>query len=120
MKKYRRLIQFGTFYRIKSPFVHNEASWMVVSEDKKQAIVGFYRTLSRVNYHFSRIRLQGLDPDLSYSVNGKGSHYGDELMYNGLVVSDGTSGKTGEDIVPPSDFFSQLFLLTAEEKETNS
>ena len=120
MKKYRRLIQFGTFYRIKSPFVHNEAAWMVVSEDKKQALVGFYRTLSRVNYHFSRIRLQGLDPDFSYSVNGKGSHYGDELMYNGLVVSDGTSGKTGEDIVPPSDFFSQLFLLTAEEKDAEN
>ena len=117
MKKYRRLIQFGTFYRLQSPFEHNESAWMVVSEDKKQAIAGFYRTLSRANTHFSKIRFQGLDPDFAYRVNGKDLFYGDELMNSGMVTSDGTSGKTGEDVLPPSDFFSRLFLLTAEEND---
>ena len=117
MKKYRRLIQFGTFYRLQSPFEHNESAWMVVSEDKKQAIAGFYRTLSRANSHFSKIRFQGLDPDFAYRVNGKDLFYGDELMNSGMVTSDGTSGKTGEDVLPPSDFFSRLFLLTAEEND---
>ena len=117
MKKYRRLIQFGTFYRLQSPFEHNESAWMVVSEDKKQAIAGFYRTLSRANSHFSKIRFQGLDPDFAYRVNGKDLFYGDELMNSGMVTSDGTSGKTGEYVLPPSDFFSRLFLLTAEEND---
>ena len=118
MKKYRRLIQFGTFYRLQSPFEHNESAWMVVSEDKKQAIAGFYRTLSRANSHFSKIRFQGLDPDFAYRVNGKDLFYGDELMNSGLVTSDGTSGKTGDNVLPPSDFFSRLFLLTAEENKS--
>ncbi len=117
MKKYRRLIQFGTFYRLQSPFEHNESAWMVVSEDRKQAIAGFYRTLSRANCHFSKLRLQGLDPDLLYRVNGEELFYGDELMNSGMVTSDGTSGKTGDNVLPPSDFFSRLFLLTAEENE---
>ena len=28
MKEHRRLIQFGTFYRLQSPFEGNIASWM--------------------------------------------------------------------------------------------
>ena len=118
MKKYRSLIQFGTFYRLQSPFEHNESAWMVVSEDRKQAVAGFYRTLSRANCHFSKLRLQGLDPDLLYRVNGEELFYGDELMNSGLVTSDGTSGKTGDNVLPPSDFFSRLFLLTAEENKS--
>ena len=113
MKEHRRLIQFGTFYRLRSPFKHNESAWMVVSEDRQEALVGFYRTLSRANWHFSRIALSGLDPDTMYSVNGEKGFFGDELMYTGMVVSDGTSGKTGENIAPPSDFYSQLYHLKA-------
>ncbi len=117
MKKHRRLIQLGTFYRLQSPFEHNESAWMVVNEDRTEALVGFYRTLSQANIHFSRIRLQGLDPEKTYQINEEGCCYGDELMHAGLVVSDGTSGKTGEGILPPSDFFSRLFLLRAAEKD---
>ncbi|MFR3343271.1 MAG: hypothetical protein ACLTS6_03835 [Anaerobutyricum sp.] len=40
MKEYRELLQFGTFYRLKSPFNGNETVWMVVSEDKKQSTCG--------------------------------------------------------------------------------
>ena len=43
MKKYRHILQYGMFYRLKSPFEGNEVVWMVVSEDKKTAIVGWYR-----------------------------------------------------------------------------
>ncbi len=43
MKEHRSLIQYGTFYRLQSPFAGNEMAWMVVSEDKKEAIVGWYR-----------------------------------------------------------------------------
>ena len=29
MKEYREVLQFGTFYRLKSPFEGNETVWMV-------------------------------------------------------------------------------------------
>lgn len=49
MKSYRELFQFGTFYRLSSPFEKNVTAWMTVSRDKKSAIVGWYRTLSETN-----------------------------------------------------------------------
>lgn len=36
-KKLRHLIQFGDFYRLKSPFNSNQATWNFVSKDKKSA-----------------------------------------------------------------------------------
>ena len=111
MKDHRELIQFGTFYRLQSPFDHNEAGWMVVSEDKKQAIVGYFRILSRVNAPLTRLMLQGLDPDAAYMIEGEGVFYGDELMHAGLVTSDASTGKQGLNIQPAGDFSSRLFLL---------
>ena len=59
MKQYREVIQFGTFYRLQSPFEHNIAAWMVVSEDKKTAIVGYYKILNDVNCEFRTLKLKG-------------------------------------------------------------
>ena len=39
-KQYRRLLQFGAFWRLQSPFAHNEAAWMTVSPDRETALVG--------------------------------------------------------------------------------
>ena len=115
MKDHRELIQFGTFYRLQSPFEHNEAGWMVVSEDKKEAIVGYYRQLARVNAPFTRLALQGLDPDTAYTVEGEGTFYGDELMNAGLITSDESTGKFGFHGHYDGDFASSLYLLKAED-----
>ena len=48
------------FYRLKSPFNGNETVWMVVSEDKSKALVGYYRVLNGVNLPYSCVKLQGL------------------------------------------------------------
>ena len=94
MKQYRELFQFGTFYRLRDPFQHNVTAWMVVSEDKKEAIVGWYRVLNVVNEAFHRLALKGLDPDLCYSNSADGrSYYGDELMNAGLITSDASAGE---------------------------
>src|SRR5690606_12011534 len=47
-KENRSLLQTGTFYRIHSPFEdpYNITSWMVVSKDQKEAIVGYYQVLA--------------------------------------------------------------------------
>lgn len=115
MKEYRELLQFGKFYRLSSPFESNETAWMVVSEDKNTAIVGYYRTLQRVNQPFRRVKLLGLDPDKKYNVPIKNyKAYGDELMNVGLITSDQSCGEyTGEE-KPHGDYLSRLYVLKAE------
>ena len=66
---------------------------MVVSEDKKEAIVGWYRVLNGVNMPYTRTKLMGLSPDTEYRVEGMDTtHFGDELMNYGLITSDHASG----------------------------
>ena len=66
MKEKRDLIQKGTFYRLKSPFEGNETAWMIVSEDQKKALVGYYRVMQPVNVGFKRLKLKGLKEDTCY------------------------------------------------------
>lgn len=118
MKQYRSLLQFGKFYRLKSPFMENEMAWMVVSEDKRTAIVGWYRVLNVVNGRFTRVRLCGLEPDFGYQINAEGvCHYGDELMNLGLCTTDATAGEVQRDQTPCTDFESRLYVLRAVEQE---
>ena len=60
---------------------------MVVSEDKKKAIVGFYCLRSNVNALPGFLKLAGLDPDKEYRMEGK-TYYGDELMNMGITLSE--------------------------------
>lgn len=107
MKQYRHLLQFGTFYRLRSPFENNITSWMVVNEDRSAAIVGVYKVLQHVSEPYTRIRLQGLDPDTRYHVSVLEKEiYGDELMHAGIALSS-------YDHLPYGDFQSQLFVLTS-------
>lgn len=114
MKQYRQVLQFGTFYRLQSPFEHNIAAWMVVSDDRKTAIVGYYKILNDVNCEFRRLRLKGLDPDRKYRIEEKENwFYGDELMEAGLVTTDASAGQAtfGEFC---TDFWSKIYVLKAE------
>lgn len=114
MKQYRGLIQFGDFYRLKSPFENNESAWMVVSGDKQDAIVGWYKMLNGTNLPFSRLRLCGLDEKQSYTVSGKpGIYSGMELMNAGLVTSDTSSGQAEENEEMSCDFDSRLYVIKA-------
>ena len=116
MKEYREILQFGTFYRLKSPFEGNETVWMVVSEDQRTAIVGWYRVLNGVNMPYSRVRLQGLNPDLLYeNIQNCTENYGDELMNLGLITTDVTAGEVPGDAKPCTDFESRIYLLKAKE-----
>ena len=124
MKQYRHLLQFGTFYRLSSPFEENVTAWMVVSDDKKEAIVGWYRVLSGANLPFGRLHLKGLEEGTEYKVTkrrirekGQGTYYGDELMYAGLVTTDGASGETSLEEEKTYDFDSSLFILKAEDEK---
>lgn len=115
MKQYREVLQFGTFYRLISPFENsNFASWMVVSEDQKTALVGYYKILNEVNGPYHRVKLCGLNPEFSYCVDGESVHYGDELMHIGLLTTDGAAGELTPDKRKSTDFDSRIFVLHAE------
>ena len=113
MKQYRRLIQFGTFYRLQSPFEKNVAGWMVVSGDRREAIVGRYKILNGTNQPFERMYLKGLNPDTKYRINETETRYGDELMNCGLVTTDASAGETAPGEKMSCDFDSKLYMIQA-------
>ena len=88
MKEHRELLQYGDFYRLANPYEGRYGAWMSVSADKTSAIVGFYKLLNTVNTGFYQLKLQGLNPEWDYEINGKTVMGGDELMKFGLLPKD--------------------------------
>lgn len=122
-KRYREIIHTGDFHRLVSPDGNEQAAWMVVSRDRKTAIVGDYRILLTPNSRYMRLHLRGLDENTQYRVSCTGASSidgaaftGAELMRIGMVSSDGSYGEMGdsEPLGKASDFSSRLFVLTAE------
>ncbi|WJP98985.1 alpha-galactosidase [Geobacillus stearothermophilus] len=115
-KEKRQLIHHGRFYRLLDPFHSNEVAWMVVSEDQKEAIVGYYQVLAKPNDRYHRLKLKGLHPDFLYVVEGKGTtHYGDELMNVGMIFAENYTDRAHEywQREKKGDFASQVFVLKA-------
>lgn len=108
MKKYRGLLQDGDLYRLQSPFSGDKAAWMVVSGDRRQAILGYYTAEKYANEGRSTVRLAGLDPDLLYHV-GSRELYGDELMERGIDPTDPAIGGYETE----GDYTSRLFIIEA-------
>lgn len=118
-KENRELLQFGTFYRIESPFENEfqRISWMVVNEDKSEAIIGVYRVLSVPNSTFDYVIVPGLNPDFKYSIKDEDilgeEFFGDELAYSGIkfrkVALDIHDFKSLEKL---GDFRSKLFKIS--------
>ncbi len=118
MKKYREVLQFGDFYRLKSPFDGNVTAWMVVNEKRTLALVGWYRVLCGVNMPFTRIKLQGLKDEYRYEIAGReGWYFGNELMNLGLITTDYASGEGAEGELYKGDFDSGIFVLAAKGME---
>ncbi len=101
-KERRELLHRGRFHRLRSPFEgeRNETAWMVVDAEATQALVGWYRTLSRPLPGPSLLPLRGLDPSARYAVRvwpesddwisraNVMERGGDELMATGLFLDD--------------------------------
>ncbi len=94
----RPLVQFGDFLRLISPYSSDEAAWMFVSKDRKEAFAIYVRFRHEPNAPVVVLKLAGLDPGLVYhAVEGfeegilmdKESGFkiaGDMLMNAGMVV----------------------------------
>jgi alpha-galactosidase len=125
-RRHRDLFQRGRFLRLVSPFEgdHDRVAWMVVSDDRRRAVVGTYRILGVPDPGPERLRLNGLDPDAVYAVSpwpesadrlaraNTGERSGAELMGAGLVL-DLERWET----VVRGDFWAQLFVLEARRPE---
>lgn len=93
-KQIRKLIQFGDFHRILSPFEENITSWMFTSPDKKEGALFYSRVLARPHEGPVIMKCRGLDPELDYRLENFDNLYqllgykeiygGDELMYAGF------------------------------------
>lgn len=68
-KKHRQLLQYGTFYQMKLMEEDDAAVWMVLSEDKKEGLIGYYNGLQKPNPKTTI--LQGIDflEDETYAMN---------------------------------------------------
>jgi alpha-galactosidase len=101
-KDVRRLVQFGDFHRLASPYEGDEGAWMYVDREKSEAFVVYVRIRAEPNPPVSVLHLAGLDPDSDYHVatgfadglalsrvkpgeRGK-ARGGDELMHAGIAV----------------------------------
>jgi alpha-galactosidase len=70
--KYNDLIRMGDYYRIAScQQNHSYDCYMVVSKDKKEALVTYIQVLNSPNTHCRKIRLKGLQSDYRYIVEGE-------------------------------------------------
>ena len=118
-KTHRELIQKGNFYRLISPFEGdgNETAWMIVSEDKREAFVAHYTVLLKPNDIYHRLKLKGLTENFCYEIEkDKTTHYGDELMNIGIILSKDYSDNEDQyklDFKTKTDFMSKVFILTA-------
>ncbi|MBP3780078.1 MAG: alpha-galactosidase, partial [Selenomonas sp.] len=107
-KRLRPTLQLGRFYRLLTPFAgtKNETAWQFVSQDGKEVVVLYFKTLAEPATPIRKLQLTALETDAEYQLvdylpaqrtsmdfGGEKSlqmtgqvFYGDELMYNGLGV----------------------------------
>ncbi|TDQ40841.1 alpha-galactosidase [Aureibacillus halotolerans] len=91
-KMYRHLIRTGQFVRLQSPFTEGPTAWMVINEDKTEALVGYYKALaSPTSVKMQTLKVAGISEESLYTVQELSQRksvelYGDELMYSGLPL----------------------------------
>ena len=110
-KQYRKLFQFGTFYRLETPDTSdNVYGWETVSPDKQTAIGMRYQILNGANPAYIRYYFKGLDPERHYTVNdGSEVFSGAELMNAGYFVPRVMNRLQSPKV--PSDFHADMFIV---------
>lgn len=100
-KEHRALVQYGTFYRILSPFEGNDTSWIFVDSKKENALFYYYQIKDKANKANKRIKMTGLDENKVYELDEGRVFGGDELMYKGFYIDPDLIG----------DYKSRRFVL---------
>ncbi len=82
-KSIRNTVQFGSFYRLESPFEGDRVSWQFADDNK--ALLFVYQTKKQANGEERRVFLKDLQPDAVYTCRGA-SYTGQELMKVGIKI----------------------------------
>ena len=86
-KQYRRLVQYGSFHRLRSPFEKNQTIWAFVSEDQSECLLYYYSVLAQAAPPLDIIKLRGLDPERVYHCDELDATFSaTELMHSGFYV----------------------------------
>ncbi|MBO6282984.1 MAG: alpha-galactosidase, partial [Pseudobutyrivibrio sp.] len=103
--KYNQLIRLGDYYRLASYSKNNLYDcYEVVSKDKSEALITFVQVLNQPNMHSINIKIDGLDDNKMYRIEGTDEAYrGLTLKNAGLLISR-----------PWGDFQSMLIHLVEE------
>ncbi len=67
-KKYRKTLQFGTYYKTSSIFTDSTSSWVIVSQDKKQAVANITNSIAETVCPQQYLPLVGLDDSKLYHI----------------------------------------------------
>ncbi|MCH1625037.1 alpha-galactosidase [Ferdinandcohnia quinoae] len=112
-KKHRKLVRDGDLYRLLNPFENNETAWMIVSKDKKEALIGWYKVLATPNSSKQQVlRLKGLDENTLYYVEGQEkAFYGDELIHRGLTLPTEFNGANAKEAQRGGDYQSVVYYI---------
>jgi alpha-galactosidase len=87
-KEIRDTMQFGAFYRLRSPRESALSAFQFVHPDGHESILVVFLSQSQFGHFDSSVRLQGLDPDSRYTVDGWDEPWsGQALMKRGLPVA---------------------------------
>ena len=82
--RFELLIAEGSYYRLTELDENRDfEAWMFVSPDQKEALVNLVMTHVRANGPFPHIRLQGLNPQYHYRVEGE------NIAHSGLALVNG-------------------------------
>jgi alpha-galactosidase len=96
------LVLEGDLYRTQSPLDSNFFGFMIVSQDKTDALLTVYKRLGGANADYTRLNVRGLDPDKYYHVSGiNRTLKGSTLINSGLVAS-----------FPKNDFQTKKYRFT--------
>lgn len=86
-KKYEKLINEGTYWRLSNPFEHEIAAWMSVSKEQDRALVSVIWLSAEANQAAVYVRLRGLKPNAVYLEENSGKQYfGAALMNAGIPL----------------------------------
>ena len=93
--QHRRLLQFGRFLRIKSPFESSDAAWMFINSaeftkdfpDLDYFLLFWFRLHAEANQPSPRVKLAGLEKNAVYEEESSGLSYtGSEMMHRGIML----------------------------------
>lgn len=126
-KQVRSLVQFGRFYRLKSPSESSETAWMFVSDNQEEALVMTAQVLVTAQPALSLTKLVGLNPAMNYEhialfaesgedhgVGYFSSIYASQQLAVGEILSGDELMNTGfYNPVVRQDFNTQLYYFKA-------